>query len=324
MLAFVFSLLASADDRSISDRMNSARTTVGLLSSNPTRSISVLRAAPARDDPLAQRRPLRASRSNPQATHSRRDDLCGRFADRILHSRALTFPSRPPRSSQSDSNDGKLSWSAFRGAFKQDVGDVQAGVTLNQARHAEFFETASVAKRVMDSDNMKLDAQLTHDFADKATKLEASLLTKNGVRIGADVDRNLKVGRIDISKEFTDVPLSRQLGDRLTISPSFDVAERELTVEVAQDVGSNNVVLPSATVSSDGALSKWGIGWMSRLSNGDAVHAQVDPESAKVDLRYDRACDDGSAWRLKCNVPSLTSENALSNTAWSVTRAWQK
>jgi len=63
---------------------------------------------------------------------------------------------------------------------------------------------------------------------------------------------------------------------------------------------------------------------MSKLSNGDALHAQIDPEAAKLDLRYDKACDDGSAWRLKCNVPSLTADNALSSTAWSITRAWQK
>lgn len=85
-----------------------------------------------------------------------------------------------------------------------------------------------------------------------------------------------------------------------------------------------NVLIPSATLSSDGAVTKWGLGWMSKLGNGDAVHAQVDPESAKLDLRYDKACDDGSAWRIKANVPSLTSDNVLSNTAWSVTRAWTK
>jgi hypothetical protein len=63
---------------------------------------------------------------------------------------------------------------------------------------------------------------------------------------------------------------------------------------------------------------------MSRLNNGDAVHAQVDPESAKLDIRYDKACDDGSQWRINCNVPSLTADNAIGSTAWSLTRAWNK
>ncbi|KAG8470196.1 hypothetical protein KFE25_008617 [Diacronema lutheri] len=256
-------VLATLDDRSIVDRMASARTTVGLLSSTPSRSIS------------------------------------------------------------SDANSGKLSWSAFRGSFRQEVGGAQAGVTLDKQKHADFFHTAAVAKRVIDT-NLKLDAQVTHDFADQATKLEASLLTKQGVRVSADVDKNLKVGKVDLSKEFSDLPLSRQLGDRLTVSPSIDVNERELTVELQQDVGANNVLIPSATVGSDGALQRWGLGWMSKLSNGDALHAQIDPEAAKLDLRYDKACDDGSAWRLKCNVPSLTADNALSSTAWSITRAWQK
>lgn len=175
----VSSLLASVDHRSIGDRMNEPKPTVGLLSSNPARSLST------------------------------------------------------------DATDSKLSWSSFRGSFRQELGDVVTGVTLNQRKHADFFHTASVAKRVVDSESMKLDAQLTHDFATQDTKLEASLLTSNGVRVNADVDRGLNVGRIGVSKQFNDVPLSKHLGDRLTISPSLDVNARELTLELQQDVGSN-------------------------------------------------------------------------------------
>ncbi|KAJ1618267.1 hypothetical protein T492DRAFT_849455 [Pavlovales sp. CCMP2436] len=257
----IIGILAAHDERSIVDRMGSARSTVPLLS-NPGRSIS------------------------------------------------------------SDAS-GKLSWSAFKGAWRQEVGDVTTGVSLNQAKHADFFDSASIAKRVVDTD-LKLDAQVTHDFSDKETKLAASLLTKNGVRVSTDLSKDLKIGKIDISKDFTDVPLSRQLGDRLTISPSIDVNEREVTLEVQQDIGSKNVFSPSATIGSDGAVQKWGLGWMSKLDNGDAVAAQIDPESAKLDLRYDKSCDDGSQWRINCNVPSLTADNALSNAAWSITRAWNK
>lgn len=252
-------LLATNDQRSIVDRMNSPRSTVGLLSNAPQRTVS--------------------------------------------------------------SDAQKFSWSAFKGSFRQNLGDFQVGAAVDQGKKSDFFHTASVAKKIVDSD-LKLDAQLTHDFADESTRLEASLLTKDGLRLSADVDRNLKVKSVDISKEFSDLPLSRQLGERLTLSPSVAVESRELTLELQQDIGSNNVVIPSAVLGSDGSLQKWGIGWMSKLSNGDAVHAQVDPECAKLDVRYDKACDDGSQWRISCNVPSLTADNVLGSTAWSVTRAW--
>lgn len=217
-------VLATLDDRSIVDRMASARTTVGLLSSTPSRSISVRRAAPG----TRARRALilRVRRAPHRARLMQRVRACARAAP-------------PPHArTQSDANSGKLSWSAFRGSFRQEVGGAQAGVTLDKQKHADFFHTAAVAKRVIDT-NLKLDAQVTHDFADQATKLEASLLTKQGVRVSADVDKNLKVGKVDLSKEFSDLPLSRQLGDRLTVSPSIDVNERELTVELQQDVGAN-------------------------------------------------------------------------------------
>jgi len=85
-----------------------------------------------------------------------------------------------------------------------------------------------------------------------------------------------------------------------------------------------NVVVPSATLNSDGSLNRWGVGWMSRLNNGDAIAARLDPRDTKLDVRYDRQCDDGSQWRINANLPSLSSGNVLSDTEWSVTRAWSK
>eukprot|EP00304_Pavlova_gyrans_P006630 CAMPEP_0206042524 /NCGR_PEP_ID=MMETSP1466-20131121/6607_1 /ASSEMBLY_ACC=CAM_ASM_001126 /TAXON_ID=44452 /ORGANISM="Pavlova gyrans, Strain CCMP608" /LENGTH=264 /DNA_ID=CAMNT_0053417235 /DNA_START=57 /DNA_END=851 /DNA_ORIENTATION=+ len=261
--SLILGLLASLDERSISDRMAEPRSTVSLLS-NPSRSVTS-------DGP----------------------------------------------------NNGGLSWNAFRGSFRQNLGDAQVGVTLDKQKHNDFFNTAGLAKRIIDSD-LKLDAQVVHDFADSSTRLEASLLTKDGTRISGDVDRNLKLGRIELSKSLSDLPLSRQLGNRLTLTPSLAVGSRELTLEAQQDIGSKNVVIPSATLNSDGSLNRWGVGWMSRLNNGDAVHAQVDPQDQKLDVRYDRACDDGSQWRVNANVPSIGSDNVLGNTAWSVTRVWTK
>jgi len=50
---------------------------------------------------------------------------------------------------------------------------VQTGVTLDQSKHSDFFSTAALAKRVVDKD-LKLDAQVTHDFSDQNTKIDAS------------------------------------------------------------------------------------------------------------------------------------------------------
>lgn len=241
----------------------------------------------------------------------------------LLLSMVLHYCCSPCSSVQSDANCDKMKWSAFRGSWRQEVGDVQAAVTVNQAAHADFFHTASIAQRVVDMDT-KLDAQVTHDFADGSTQVAASLLTKGGVRLASSIDRNFKVGCIEASTTFNDLPISRQLGDRLAISSSIDVNERELTLEVSQDIGKNNVIIPTATVNTDGAVQNFRLGWMSKLNNGDAVLAQVEPESAKLNVRYDRACNDGSSWRINCNVPSLTADNALGSSSWSVTRAWSK
>jgi len=234
----------------------------------------------------------------------------------------LRTPHTQPADAQSD-NAGGLSWNAFRGSWRQDVGDVQAGVTLDRSKHSDFFHTAAVAKRVLDSDT-KVDAQVLHDFADQSTKVLASVLTKDGTRISGDVDRNLKLGRIELSKTLSDLPLSRQLGERLTVSPSVDVDTREVHLEVQQDVGKRNAVVPSVHLNRDGSVQRWGLGWMSRLENGDAVCAQIDPQDQKLDVRYDKACDDGSHWRISASVPATSADDVLSNTHWSITRAWNK
>lgn len=246
------------------------------------------------------------------------------ISDRISEPRAtVSLMSNPVRSLTSDApNNGAMSWNGFRGAFRQNLGDAQVGVTLDKQKHNDFFNTAGLAKRLVDSD-LKLDAQVVHDFADRSTRLEASLLTKDGTRISGDVDNNLKVGRVELSKSLNDLPLSRQLGDRLTLTPSVALESREVTLEVQQDVGNRNAVIPRVSLNSDGGVQNWGVGWMSRLNNGDAVHAQVDPQESKLDVRYDRACDDGSAWRINANVPSLNNFD-LGQTAWSVTRTWSK
>mmetsp|Transcript_18873 Transcript_18873/g.48646 ORF Transcript_18873/g.48646 Transcript_18873/m.48646 type:complete len:263 (+) Transcript_18873:78-866(+) len=245
------------------------------------------------------------------------------IVDKMSSPRA-TVPllSNPGRQISSDAKN-QLSWSAFRGAWRESIGDVQTGVTLDQSKHSDFFSTAALAKRVVDKD-LKLDAQVTHDFSDQNTKIDASLLTKDGLRISGDIDRNMKVGRVEVSKSLNELPLSRQLGERLTLSPSLEVESREITLEVAQDIGEKNVVVPSATLNSDGSLNRWGVGWMSRLNNGDAIAARLDPRDTKLDVRYDRQCDDGSQWRINANLPSLSSGNVLSDTEWSVTRAWSK
>lgn len=84
-----------------------------------------------------------------------------------------------------------------------------------------------------------------------------------------------------------------------------------------------NMLVPSVSLNSDGSLNRWGVGWMSRLNNGDALAARLDADN-KLDVRYDRQCDDGSQWRLNANVPSLGGSDVISNTEWSVTRAWSK
>lgn len=279
----VLGLLASADERSIVERMHQARATVSLLS-NPPRTVAV--------------GPLFGVSTKPAKRSS------GWF-------------SKPEKATEN-----KVSWSSLRIGWRHDVGGVQTGVILDQSKNADYFESASIAKRVIDSD-LQLDAQVTHTFASKCTKLAASVLTKNDVRISSEVDSLFSRFCISFSKSFNDVRGSRLLGEQLTVSPTVNVGNRELTLEVAQDIGTHNVFAPWATITTSGSVSKWGVGWMTKLNNGDAMCTQVDPVAAQVDVRYDRVCVDGSLWRMKMSVPSVNSGFSCFRAATcSVTRSW--
>jgi hypothetical protein len=283
--ALVLGLLASVDERSIVSRMYQARSTVPLLS-NPPRSVTVgpLSASPA-----------------PAQSAKRSSGWFGK-PEKVV--------------------ENKLSWSSLRVGWRHDIGGVQTGVIIDQSQHADYFETASIAKRVIDSD-VQLDAQITHTFASKCTKLAASVLTKHDVRISSEIDTHFSRFCVGVSKNFNDLPASRYLGEQLSISPTVNFGARELTLEVAQDIGTHHVFAPWATIKLFGQVQKWGVGWMTKLNNGDALCAQVDPATARVDVRYDRVCCDGSLWRIKMNVPSVTSGlRCFSAATCSVTRTW--
>lgn len=273
---------ASADERSIVERMHQPRATVPLLS-NPPRTLTV--------GPFA--------RSSGPAKPAK-----GWFG-------------KPEKVA-----DNKVSWSSLRAGWRHDIGGLQTGVTIDQSKHADYFETASVAKRVIDS-NLQLDAQLTHSFASKCTKLAASGLTKHDVRVSGELDSRFRRVRVGLSKSFSNAPLSRFLGEQLAVSPTVDVGGRELTLEVAQDIGSHNVVAPWLTIAASGGAPKWGVGWMTKLNNGDAMSAHVEAATAQADVRYDRVCCDGSLWRIKMSVPALnTGLRCFGAATCSVTRSW--
>jgi hypothetical protein len=210
----------------------------------------------------------------------------------------------------------KASWNQ---ALKLGTFASKLNANYDYSANKEFLKDVSLSGDLVESDNVDLSYEVSHDFADKNTNIRMTA-NSHGTSFGAEFDRN---------DGFKEVSLDRDLdiGDKkLNVQPSWLVQAKTARVKLMSKLGSADSVSAQVDFDTSGKSATYKVGYDHNIDDGRDISTTLKPNDRSVDIDYvDNKFEDGATWTASASLPleKGDSSSLLDAAKLSLKRSWK-
>lgn len=249
---------------------------------------------------------------------------------------AAAVAAHSPLSMSVDGNLRTGAWNNLQAKWSGDHEGFGLSAEYDRSKHSGFLHKFGVSRNVVQQDNLSVDAELTHNFADNSDTLKVAAKT-------GDVDLSATYCAGDVSVEaaanFQGVNMRTEYSDgnvEVEASRAFNVGGRDLSFNPKYNV--NSKLLASKlryNVDDDSSLGAdvdfntgdHSVGYQFQynrnLGGGDNLEVALKPGDNDLNVQWtSSSLEDGAKWTVDAGFDYSKGTNMFADSSVSMKRSW--